>query len=174
LAAKATKKIKYAGQEPLANALGAILGQWLNNSEILEDAAFDWIIPIPQHWIRRITTRYNQAEVLAERVSKALDVPLNRKLLIRTRLTEKQGTKSIQQRLSTVHHSFGCQPKKSLDGCRVLLVDDVVTSGATVDDAARALRKAGAECVEVAAFARGVGAIKNNTPETMVRDPLAI
>lgn len=102
--------------------------------------------------------RYNQADILAERIAEEIGLPVNRHSLYRTRWTEKQGTKSIVDRLKDVRDSFACKPSKSIVDSRILLVDDVVTSGATANDAARALRLAGAKRVEVVAFARGVGA----------------
>jgi predicted amidophosphoribosyltransferase len=149
----------------LAVALGGILAGWLREILKWNEVPFDWVVPVPQHWVRRITTRYNQSEVLAELVAQSLDIPMHSKLLYRNRWTEKQGTKSIQQRLGSVGFSFACRRTTAVQGKSVLLVDDVVTSGATANDAARALRKAGAKRVEVAAFARGVGAIKGSLIE---------
>ncbi|MEQ1827650.1 MAG: double zinc ribbon domain-containing protein [Pirellula sp.] len=160
LAARATKRIKQPDHEPLAIEIGIKMANWLLQSEDFDVSRFDCVVPVPQHWMRRIVTRYNQAEVLAEQVANAIGLPLNRRCLYRTRWTEKQGTKSINERLGAVVNSFACKPLQSLQDAGVLLIDDVVTSGATASDAARALRKAGAARVDVAAFSRGVGAFK--------------
>jgi len=87
---------------------------------------------------------------------------------LRTRWTDKQGTKSITERLQSVNGSFGCRNKKKVSGSSILLVDDIVTSGATANDAARALRNAGALRVEVVAFARGVGAFGKGTKASFI------
>lgn len=156
-ASKAVKKMKQAANETLAIELGNCFGRWLASRESFDLKKFECLIPIPQHWIRRVSQRYNQAEVLAECISRELRLPIERKLLHRTRWTEKQGVKSLQNRLKDVRDSFACNPASSIVGSTILLVDDVVTSGATAHDASRALKKAGAKCVEVAAFARAVG-----------------
>lgn len=161
-AAKAAKKMKLPNHEPLAIELGIRLANWMFENHAATLGQYQYVIPIPQHWVRRMTIRYNQAEVLAEQVAKILQVPLRRRWLYRTRLTEKQGTKSLQQRLHSLDESFSCRGRDSIRGARVLLVDDIVTSGATASDAARAIRVAGARSVDVLAFARGVGAITRN------------
>ena len=157
-AALATKKIKQSSHEPLAIEIGTRIGNWLKQLDTFDSKDFACVIPVPQHWLRRMMVRYNQADVLAERIAREIGLPVNRHSLYRTRWTEKQGTKSIVDRLKDVRDSFACKPSKSIVGSRILLVDDVVTSGATANDAARALRLSGAARVEVVAFARGVGA----------------
>lgn len=147
----------------MAIELGKRVGLWLRQHKTFDANQYDFVIPVPQHWIRRITIRYNQAEVLAENISVELKIPLRRHWLFRTRWTEKQGTKTILERRTGVTNSFGCDARDSMDGANVLLVDDIVTSGATAHDASRALRKAGANRIDVAAFARGVGAFNNGT-----------
>jgi predicted amidophosphoribosyltransferase len=157
LAAKGVKKMKQTGNEPLTVQMGDRMSEWLATASSLQVAKFDALIPIPQHWLRRLMVRYNQAEVLAERVSQRLNIPLVRRVLHRTRWTEKQGIKTFEQRLTDVENSFACKKVSWLKDARVLLVDDVVTSGATASDAARALRDAGVARVEVVAFARAIG-----------------
>ena len=157
-AALAAKKIKQSSHEPLGIEIGKRIGEWLKQLDAFDSKVFACVIPVPQHWMRRIMVRYNQADILAERIALEIGLPVNRHSLYRTRWTEKQGTKSIADRLKDVRDSFACKPSKSIVGSRILLVDDVVTSGATANDAARALRLAGANRVEVVAFARGVGA----------------
>ncbi len=160
-AAQAARKIKQPSCESLAIELGTRVGQWLQLYEAFDAKLYDFVVPIPQHWFRRVTVRYNQAEVLAENVARELAIPIRRHWLYRTRWTDKQGTKTIVERRTSVTDSFGCKQKKEIKGAKFLLVDDIVTSGATVHEASRALRKAGAARIDVAAFARGVGAFGN-------------
>lgn len=160
-AAQAARKIKQPSCESLAIELGTRVGQWLQLYEAFDSKLYDFVVPIPQHWFRRVTVRYNQAEVLAENVARELAIPIRRHWLYRTRWTEKQGTKTIIERRTSVTDSFGCKQKKEIKDAKFLLVDDIVTSGATAHEASRALRKAGAARIDVAAFARGVGAFGN-------------
>ena len=161
MAAKAARKIKQQNGESLAIELGTEVGYWLQDYEPFDSTVYDFVVPIPQHWFRRLTVRYNQAEVLAENIARVLEIPIRRHWLHRTRWTDKQGTKSIVERRSSVIDSFGCKQTGDLKGSTLLLVDDIVTSGATSHDAARALRKAGVARIDVAAFARGVGAFNS-------------
>ena len=141
--------------------LGTRVGKWLQQHEAFDSTLYDFVVPIPQHWFRRVTVRYNQAEVLAENVARELAIPIRSHWLYRTRWTDKQGTKTIVERRTSVTDSFGCKQKKEIKGAKFLIVDDIVTSGATVHEASRALRQAGAARIDVAAFARGVGAFGN-------------
>jgi len=157
-AALAARKIKQQSCEPLAIELGKRIGKWLHSHPPFIANHYDFILPIPQHWIRRATVRYNQAEVLAEHISRELGIPIRRHWLYRTRWTGKQGTKTIAERRISLTDSFGCKAKDAIRGAKLLVVDDIVTSGATAHEAATALRKRGATRVDVVAFARGVGA----------------
>ena len=161
IAARAARKIKQPSCESLAIELGQRMGLWLKNLEAFDTTRYDFIVPIPQHWIRRVTVRYNQAEVLAENIASSLSIPLRRRWLYRTRWTDKQGTKTILERRTGVVDSFGCKSAPQMKTANILLVDDIVTSGATAHEAASALRKAGAKRIDVVAFARGVGAFSN-------------
>ncbi len=172
LEAKAARLIKEPGHEPLAIAMGDRVACWLAGHPTFDADRIDWIIPVPQHWWRRMTHRYNQAEVLAERIARGLCKPLKRHWLFRSRWTEKQGTKTIEERRRSIRNSFGCLPRSAIANGHVLLVDDIVTSGATAHEGAMALRHAGARRVDVVAFARGVGAsIHTPTPAVMVTTP---
>ncbi len=159
-AAKAARKIKQQSCEPLAIELGRRIGKWLHSHPPFQESAYDFVVPISQHWIRRVTARYNQAEVLAENVSRELRIPIQRDWLYRTRWTDKQGTKTIAERRTSLLNSFACKPIDEIKKGKFLLVDDIVTSGSTAHEAALALRKAGATRIDVVAFARGVGAFQ--------------
>jgi predicted amidophosphoribosyltransferase len=161
VAARASRKIKQANCESLAIEIGKMMGIWLLQRPDFDCGYYDWIVPVPQHWMRRVALRYNQAEVLAENIAKTVGIPLRKTDLFRTRWTEKQGTKTIEERLTSVDESFGCRRRRHLSGRKILLIDDIVTSGATANDAARALCNAGVGRVDVVAFSRGVGAVNN-------------
>lgn len=99
------------------------------------------IVPIPMHWKKRAARGYNQAELLAMRISRLTGIPCERKLLRCVRYTGDQKELGRNERLRNLRGSFEvCSATPS----RILLVDDVYTTGSTMDEAARALRTAGA------------------------------
>lgn len=145
--------MKSEKHEALTLEIGHRLGAWA--ADTLDCGKYQFLIGIPQHWMRRCWRRYNQAVTLASPISKATGIPLRNDLLVRTRWTEKQGTKTIEERLRAVRGSFAVRSNVHLKDCSVLLVDDILTSGATASDAARALRSVGVQEVDVLTFARG-------------------
>ena len=118
----------------------------------------DAIVPIPQDWQRRVFGIHSAAESVAERLSERLRRPLQTSLLRKPRPTPEQtgappGVRRQQQR-----GAFEVSAGVKLTGARILLADDVLTTGATAEAAARALRSAGAADIIVAVIARGLGA----------------
>lgn len=118
----------------------------------------DVITPVPLHRWRLWTRRYNQSGLLAQALAHLAGCPYVPDLLIRTRATPSQGRLGRQARMRNVRRAFAVLPRRaaSLVGRRVLLVDDVYTTGATVEEAARTLRAAGAATVDVLTLARVV------------------
>ncbi|WP_255325692.1 MULTISPECIES: ComF family protein [unclassified Thioalkalivibrio] len=110
------------------------------------------VVPVPLHPSRLRERGFNQCEPLAQRVSEELGLPLDTGCVLRVRATPSQQTLSGPQRRRNLRDAFAV--KMALAGERVLLVDDVVTTGATLDALARALRAAGAASVEGLALAR--------------------
>ncbi len=118
--------------------------------------SWDLIIPVPLHPTRRRERGFNQAERLAECLSRATRIPLDAKLLRRTELTPTQTRLSRTERARNVERAFAVRPGRKLAaGTRAVLVDDVLTTGATTSACARALRAAGAGEVCVWTVARG-------------------
>lgn len=118
----------------------------------------DVVIPVPQDWQRRMFGMHTPAESVAQRLSERLRRPLQTSILYKPRPTPEQtgappGVRRQQQR-----GAFAVPAGLSLNGARVLLADDVLTTGATAEAAARALRSAGAGDIIVAVIARGLGA----------------
>ncbi|MCD8348427.1 MAG: double zinc ribbon domain-containing protein [Lachnospiraceae bacterium] len=100
------------------------------------------IVPVPMHWKKRAARGYNQSELLAVRISRLTGIPCERKLLRCVRYTGDQKELGRNERLRNLRGSFEvCSPNRLN---RILLVDDVYTTGSTMDEAARALRAAGA------------------------------
>lgn len=116
------------------------------------------IIPVPLHRKRLLKRRYNQAAMLARELARLGELPCEMEVLHRIKATPSQGGLSAQGRRSNVQGAFALSPKgaKVLNGRSVLLVDDVFTTGATVNACAKVLRKGGAAFVAVVTLARVV------------------
>jgi ComF family protein len=146
--------LKYQDRTDLAPAMG----RWMARAgrELLGEA--DVLVPVPLHWRRGWSRRYNQSGELARVIAAASGVRLAAEALRRTRPTEQQIGLSRTERASNVQGAFKVAPDRqsAIAGRRVLLIDDVLTSGATVDACARALLRAKAANVDVLVFARVV------------------
>jgi ComF family protein len=139
---------KYNGVEPLAAPFGKFLAQVLPREQ-----TFDVIVPMPLHWRKRWQRGFNQAELLAKEISRRWNVPVER-VVRRRRGSVAQAGLSNAQRRKNVAHVFKAAKGKPLEGKRVLLVDDVFTTGATASSCARVLKRAGAAHVTLLALAR--------------------
>lgn len=117
---------------------------------------WDWIVPTPQHWWRRISKRTNSSELLAESIGQRLGIHVQRHCLRRTRIRKKQGLLGLTQRRQNVRGIFKISPWVRPKNKRVLLIDDILTSGATASEMAKALLQAGATSVDVAVVARAL------------------
>ncbi|MGD9724196.1 MAG: ComF family protein [Pirellulales bacterium] len=146
------KRLRHPG---LALALADLL--WATRGPQLADWRPDAVVPVPMHWSRKLWRGVNGAETIAERLASRLGVPLANHLLSRRRRTLPQARLSPRKRRANVRRAFYARSHRDLPGARLLLVDDVMTTGATVNEAARMLRAAGAESVAVAVLARADG-----------------
>jgi predicted amidophosphoribosyltransferase len=147
--------MKQAEGDPLSLAVGQLL--WRQCSERLTAAGPHVVVPIPLHWRRRLAHRTNSAALLAEVLADRLRLPLAAGLLRRRRHTIRQFDLTPPQRCENVRNVFSIRGGYHLRKARVLVVDDILTTGATASEAARALRKAGAEHVTVVVVARAFG-----------------
>jgi len=146
--------LKYQDRTDLAPAMG----RWMARlgKELLDQA--DVPVPVPLHWRRGWSRRYNQSGALALVISRQTGMKIATEALRRVRATEQQIGLSRPQRASNVEGVFKVAPERSADiaGRRVVLVEDILTSGATTDACARALLRAKAAQVDVRVFARVV------------------
>jgi ComF family protein len=144
--------LKYSDRLDLA----PMMGRWLSHAgrELLAEA--DALVPVPLHWRRLWVRRFNQSAMLAAAISAESGVPIATGLLRRVKPTAQQVGLSRTERAANVQGAFRVPPEArgGVAGRRLVLVDDVLTSGATVDGCARALLRAGAANVDVLIFAR--------------------
>jgi len=142
--------------------LAPMMGRWMARAgrELLADA--DALMPVPLHWRRLWARRFNQAAALAGAISEISGVPVMRAGLKRMRPTPQQVGLSRTDRATNVQGAFRVPPddKAIVKGKRLVLIDDVLTSGATVDTCARALLRAGCAHVDVLVFARVVAPVR--------------
>ncbi len=136
----------------------AAYGKWLLRSgrELIED--IDIIVPVPLHWSRLFHRRYNQAALLAQELGKLTGKPVETNVLLRSKKTASQGHKTRNQRRLNLQGAFTVPSKaqRKISEQRILLIDDVLTTGATVSACAKALLRAGAAKVDVLTLARVV------------------
>jgi ComF family protein len=148
-------RMKRSDGDPISLAVGQLL--WQQCADRLAQAGAHVVVPIPLHWRRRLVHRTNSAAVLAEVLAGRLGLPLADGLLRRRRKTERQFDLTPPQRWDNVRHAFALRGGYHLQAANVLLVDDILTTGATCSAAARTLRNAGAQRVTVVVVARAFG-----------------
>jgi ComF family protein len=150
--------LKYQDRTDLAPTMG----RWMARAgrDLLEEA--DVLIPVPLHWRRGWSRRYNQSGALARIIAHHAGVPVAADALRRVRPTQQQVGLSRTDRARNVQGAFKVASDRTahVQGRRVILIDDVLTSGATVDACARALLRARAAQVDVLVFARVVDTMK--------------
>lgn len=145
-------RYKFAGVQAYAARYGLIMSECIENN--LDCSAIDVISCVPLSKKRLRKRGYNQAQLLAKEISASLGIPF-RPLLCKIKDNPAQsGTKSAKERANNVVGVYSIQANADIEGKTVLLVDDIVTTGATLSECARVLRKAGAGQVYAATLAR--------------------
>ena len=144
--------LKYADRLDLA----PMMGRWIAHAgrELLAEA--DALVPVPLHWQRLWARRFNQSAMLAGAISRETGLPVAAGALKRVKPTTQQFGLSRTERAANVQGAFRVPPdgKAAVTGRRLVLIDDVLTTGATVNGCARTLLRAGAAKVDVLVFAR--------------------
>lgn len=169
---EAIHALKYDRLHPAAKRLGRMLAQAILKLQA-EAPAEMLVIPVPLHRSKKKERGFNQALALAEHAIAALKsthpawkLTLETRVLVRARLTESQAGLTTRQRRLNMRAAFEVQNAEAVSGSDVLLVDDILTTGATARSAASALKRAGAKSVWVATLARAGRAF----PESAARD----
>ena len=169
-------RMKYGNDTALARALGEMAAEKIetelwkhqipknrkdatppekteNSYKIKSLNIVDCIVPVPLHWTRRLTRGYNQTALLAQIISKKIDIPVKH-LLKRTKFTPKQANLNRKKRLKNLDDAFAVKNRKFCENRKILLIDDVMTTGTTLSVASQTMLDAGAEEVNVLVLLR--------------------
>jgi ComF family protein len=144
--------LKFHSRRNLVGLLSPLMASTFCESWNSEE--FDLIVPVPLHPKRKRERGYNQSELLARALAAQIAIPVDSRVLIRIRSTLPQIGLSDSQRLENVRNAFRCIHASRISKKRILLIDDVMTTGATVASAAQALMEAGCSRVSVLTAAR--------------------
>ena len=149
--------LKYDRVRPVAGVLGRMLARVVSDVLAPEQPERVLVVPVPLH-ARKLRQRgFNQSELIARQALKScssIALQLDSSVLVRTRFTETQTGLSREQRQANIHGAFRVEHPTNVAGRSILLVDDVLTTGTTVGESARVLKRAGADSVWVATVAR--------------------
>ena len=137
------------------HAAGAF-GRWMHRAGAEVLTGIDLLVPVPLHWTRLFQRRYNQAALLAHSIHSAGGPDVAADWLVRRRKTPSQGYLGPTARERNVRAAFAIRPGRSFAGKRVVIIDDVITTGATVEECARVLKRGGATFVGVLTLARAL------------------
>lgn len=152
---KLISRLKYHRGKKEGVLLGGIIGE--KGLEYFRTWSSDFLVPVPLHSVRQRERGYNQSEILCETLVEHFGIPMKKDIVIRLRNTKSQTRLTARERQENVRDAFRVKNPEMVKGKRVVLVDDVMTTGATLNSCAHALKKAGAvEIVGLAAARPGM------------------
>lgn len=156
-------ELKYASEGYIGDVLGEVVYDKMS-AELGEDvlaAAYDIVVPVPIYKVRKQQRGFNQAELIAKAFAKRAGLDADSEILVRTRATSAMKGLNPSERKQNIKDAFDIRPRKlpKLQEARILLIDDIYTTGATIDEAASVLKSAGAARVDFAVFAAGADII---------------
>jgi len=149
-------QMKYRGKKSLGVELGRRLGEAIRRSPVFSSAHL--LVPVPLHPLKERERGYNQSEYICRGVREVTGIPEDASLLLRTRYTETQTLLTVERRKTNVLGAFAVRPdgRRAVRGRRFIIVDDVITTGATVTACASVLRSHGAGALLAASVALAV------------------
>jgi len=151
----AIHRFKFKKRKILADPLGILLIKYLSHNPMLDMNEFELIIPVPLHKKRLRERGFNQAELLARVIGRYYELPVV-SALERVKNTKAQFDLPREERFSNISGAFKVADPRSVYNKRILLLDDIYTTGATIAECSRALKIAGARRVEVLTLSRAV------------------
>jgi ComF family protein len=134
--------IKYHKRFLNAKYLGKLIGE--NLKEQIQNWSVDYILPVPLHSLRNADRGFNQSKYIANGIGKELGINVNINLLKRTRYTETQTNLTLKEREENISNAFQVKHKRLIEGKTFLLVDDIITTGATIRECGKVLIEGGA------------------------------
>ncbi|MBU0548408.1 MAG: ComF family protein [Candidatus Omnitrophica bacterium] len=149
---KLIHEFKYSGKDYLGEPLGDLMNKFIKDYR-LPIEYIDFIIPIPLHKSRMREREFNQAQILSEQIAKEFNTKILPDALVRTRPTRTQTELAFEERRKNVEKSFTVNDVRSIKDANLLLIDDVLTTGATSSEAARVLKDSGARIIFVMTLA---------------------
>lgn len=144
-------QLKYSNRPEIGERLGKLLG--LKLKELGVHNEFDYLIPVPLHKNRKRVRGYNQSAMIAQGISAVIDKPFSDEIVVRSSATKTQTKKTKIERWENVHNVFRVVDAEKIAGKHLLLIDDVVTTGATTEACAKCLLNAGVSRISVACLA---------------------
>jgi ComF family protein len=143
---KLIHEFKYSGKDYLGKPLGKLMQTFIRDYQ-LPIAHLDFLVPIPLHKSRQREREFNQAEILSQEVAREFDKKVLTDFFIRVKPTKTQTELTYQERCQNVEKSFAVTKPELIKNANLLLIDDVLTTGATSSEAAKSLKEAGAKIV---------------------------
>lgn len=144
------QNFKYKGVQKIGSILGNFFGRQLDNTDF---SKVDVIIPIPLHKVKQSQRGFNQSEVIANGIGEILKKPVHSNVVKRTKHTSTQTSKSRYDRWKNIQAVFQCKKPEILENKHILLVDDIITTGATIESLTEELLKIKGVKVSVATLA---------------------
>ncbi len=142
---EAVRRFKFSNKSSYYRAFGKLLALKIENTRQL--VSFDIIVPVPLHISRQKQRGYNQAELMADQIAKTIKIPCRKNLLIKSSATKSQSMLKRTERLLNLEDAFVVVDDGLITNKNILLIDDIVTTGSTVNQCCKALKQAGAESV---------------------------
>ncbi len=143
--------LKYNQRFLVGKFLGGKLGESITST--LKEWLIDFIVPIPLHHLKKAERGYNQSFYIAKGISEITGLPINDKVIKRKRFTQSQTTMNMKERQANISDAFVVNKRDKLNGKNILLIDDVITTGATTSECGKVLLENGANKVYAASVA---------------------
>ncbi len=145
-------QFKFRGKAGLSIMISGLISARILRE--LELKKYDLIMPIPLHFIRLLARGYNQSYLLARDIARSFNMPVNSSALVKRLNTPPQSSLSKAKRLKSIENAFTVKDPEDIEGKNILLIDDLMTTGSTLIEASKTLKKYGAKSIACAVAAR--------------------